>query len=159
MRLFGRGRPELQVTADPTSVRPGDAVTVAVEVRGGRKDVLVHEGFVRLLMREESLEAASGVATPKPLLWTLDDPGRSKTFTATDSVENAIFYAYETFLEQSVVRGRSSARHTCTVTIPADATPTAHDVSWCVEATLICDGESDVVARAGLSVEAPDAGR
>jgi Arrestin (or S-antigen), C-terminal domain len=140
--VFGP-KADVQVSLDRDSVLPGETVEATIRILGARKDLKIQEGRLELLYENEYKyrhEVGSGSTR------------RTKESKATDRAD------VETvrFLEAGHVAADTPYEATASVTVPADAAPSAEgeitEVRWRVVATLARPHAMDVHRRAPLTV-------
>jgi hypothetical protein len=140
--VFGP-KADVQVSLDRDSVLPGETVEAAIRILGGRKDLELQEGRVELLYENEyTYRHRVGAGSTR----------RTKSSNATDrAVVDSI-----RFLEAGAVAADTPYEATASLTIPADAAPSAEGeitkVRWTVVATLARPHAMDVHRRAPLTV-------
>jgi SpoOM protein len=140
--LFG-SKPDVQVSLDRDSALPGDTVEAAIRIVGGRRDLAIQEGRLELLYENEyTYRHEVGTATTR----------RTK---ASNAADRAVLDSVR-FLEAGHVAADTPYEATASVTVPADAQPTAEGeitkVRWRVVATLARPHAMDVHRRAPLTV-------
>ena len=140
--MFGP-KADVQVSLDRDSVLPGETVEATIRILGGHKDLKIQEGRLELLYENEYWyrhEVGSGSTR------------RTKASKATDRAD------VETvrFLEAGHVAADTPYEATASVTVPADAVPSAEGeitkVRWRVVATLARPHAMDTHKRAPLTV-------
>jgi Arrestin (or S-antigen), C-terminal domain len=140
--VFGP-KADLQVSLDRESVLPGETVEATIRILGGRKDLEIQEGRLELLYENEyKYRHQVGTGSTR----------RTKESTATDrDVVDSI-----RFLEAGAVAADTPSDATASLTIPADAVPSAEGeitkVRWKAVATLARPHAMDVHGRAPLTV-------
>jgi hypothetical protein len=143
--VFGP-KADVQVSLDRDSVLPGETVEATIRILGARKDLKIQEGRLELLYENEYKyrhEVGSGSTR------------RTKESKATDRAD------VETvrFLEAGHVAADTPYEATASVTVPADAVPSAKGeitkVRWRVVATLARPHAMDVHRRAPITVISP----
>jgi Arrestin (or S-antigen), C-terminal domain len=140
--VFGP-KADVQVSLDRESVLPGESVEATIRILGGRKDLKVQEGRLELLYENEyRYRHQVGTGSTR----------RTKESTATDrDVVDTI-----RFLEAGAVAADTPYDARASLTIPADAVPSAEGeitkVRWRVVATLARPHAMDVHRRAPLTV-------
>jgi Arrestin (or S-antigen), C-terminal domain len=140
--VFGP-KADLQVSLDRESVLPGETVEATIRILGGRKDLELQEGRLELLFENEYTyrhQVGSGSTR------------RTKSSTATDrDVVDSV-----RFLEAGAVAADTPYDARASLTVPADAVPSAEGeitkVRWKVVATLARPRAMDVHRRAPLTV-------
>jgi len=140
--VFGP-KADVQVALDRDSVLPGESVEATIRILGGRKDLAIQEGRLELLYENEYLyrhRVGSGSTR------------RTKASKATD---RAVLGSVR-FLESGHVAADTPYEATASLTVPADAVPSAEGeitkVRWRVVATLARPHAMDVHRRAPLTV-------
>src|ERR671927_801362 len=140
--VFGP-KADVQVSLDRDSVLPGETVEAAIRIVGGRKDLAIQEGRLELDYENEYRyrhEVGSGSTR------------RTKESKATD---RTVFDTVR-FLEAGHVAADTPYEATVSLTVPADAVPSAEGeitkVRWRVVATLARPHAMDVHRRVPLTV-------
>jgi Arrestin (or S-antigen), C-terminal domain len=152
--VFGP-KADLQVSLDRDSVLPGETVEAAIRIVGGRKDLAIQEGRLELLYENQYTyrhEVGTGATR------------RTKASNATDrDVLDSV-----RFLEAGHVAADTPYEATASLTVPAEAQPSAEGeitkVRWRVVATLARPHAMDVhrrvpltvLSQAGATLDAPD---
>jgi Arrestin (or S-antigen), C-terminal domain len=146
---------DIQVALDRDSVLPGETVEATIRILGGRKDLAIQEGRLELDYENEYRyrhQVGSGSTR------------RTKESKATD---RAVLDSVR-FLEAGHVAADTSYEATASLTVPADAVPSAEGeitkVRWRVVATLARPHAMDVhrrvpltvLAQASATLDAPD---
>jgi Arrestin (or S-antigen), C-terminal domain len=152
--VFGP-KADLQVALDRDSVLPGETVEATIRILGGRKDLAIQEGRLELLYENEyTYRHRVGAGSTR----------RTKESNATD---RAVVESVR-FLEPGHVAADTPYEATASVTVPADAAPSAEGeitkVRWRVVATLARPHAMDVhrrapltvLSQAGATLDAPD---
>jgi Arrestin (or S-antigen), C-terminal domain len=140
--VFGP-KADLQVSLDRDSVLPGESVEAAIRILGGRKDLAIQEGRLELDYENEyTYRHRVGTGSTR----------RTKESNATDrAVHDSV-----RFLEAGHVAADTPYEATASLTVPADAVPSAEGeitkVRWRVVATLALPHRMDVHRRAPLTV-------
>ena len=152
--VFGP-KADVQVALDRDSVLPGETVEATIRILGGRKDLAIQEGRLELLYENEYMyrhRVGSGSTR------------RTKESKATDRAD----VASVRFLEAGHVAADRPYEATASLTVPADAVPSAEGeitkVRWRVVATLARPHAMDVhrraplivLSRAAAKLDAPD---
>jgi Arrestin (or S-antigen), C-terminal domain len=152
--VFGP-KADVQVSLDRDSVLPGETVEATIRILGGRKDLPIQEGRLELDYENEYMyrhEVGSGATR------------RTKESKAIDrDVLDSV-----RFLEAGHVAADTPYEATASLTVPADAVPSAEGeitkVRWRVVATLARPHAMDVhrrvplivLSQAGATLDAPD---
>jgi Arrestin (or S-antigen), C-terminal domain len=140
--VFGP-KADVQVSLGRDSVLPGEAVEATIRIVGGRKDLRIQEGRLELLYENEyTYRHRVGAGSTR----------RTKESTTTDrDVVDSV-----RFLEAGAVAADTPYEATASLTVPADAQPSAEGeitkVRWRVVATLARPHAMDVHRRAPLIV-------
>jgi hypothetical protein len=140
--VFGP-KADVQVSLDRDSVLPGETVEATIRIVGGRKDLAIQEGRLELLYENEYWyrhQVGSGSTR------------RTKASKATDRAD----VDSVRFLEAGHVAADTPYEATASLTVPADAVPSAEGeitkVRWRVVATLARPHAMDVHRRTPLTV-------
>jgi hypothetical protein len=158
VRLFGLGggKPDVQVSVDRTDVLPAETVWATVSVRGGKKDVSIREGRLRLVMDEAAASLREGLLTETPLTAPISGRPGFDVAGRVELAEERKVAGEQQFLEGGVVAADTPSEYTVSVEVPPDAPPTYEGatmlVSWQVEAALVREKGAEVVASAPLRV-------
>jgi SpoOM protein len=134
---------DVQVSLGRDSVLPGESVEATIRILGGRKDLAIQEGRLELSYENE--------------YWYRHQVGAGSTrrTKASKATDRAVFDTVR-FLEAGHVAADTPYEATASVTVPADAVPSAEGeitkVRWRVVATLARPHAMDVHRRAPLTV-------
>lgn len=135
---------DLQVALDRDSVLPGETVEATIRILGGRKDLKIQEGRLELDYENEYRY--------RHQVGAVGSTRRTKESKATD---RAVLDSVR-FLEAGHVAADTPYEATASLTVPADAVPSAEGeitkVRWRVVATLARPHAMDVHRRAPLTV-------
>src|ERR671927_1694873 len=136
--VFGP-KADVQVSLDRDSVLPGETVEATIRILGGRKDLAIQEGRLELDYENE--------------YWYRHEVGTGATrrTKASKATDRAVLGTVR-FLEAGHVAADTPYEATASVTVPADAVPSAEGeitkVRWRVVATLARPHAMDVHRRA-----------
>ena len=138
-----RPKADLQVSLDRDSVLPGETVEATIRIVGGRKDLKIQEGRLELLFENEyTYRHRAGSGSTRRT--------KESTRTYRADVESV------RFLEAGHVAADTPYEATASLTVPADAVPSAEGeitkVRWRVVATLAKPHAMDIHRRAPLTV-------
>jgi hypothetical protein len=148
---FGGGKASVQVLLDRADVSPGETVQATVRVTGGRKDVQIDEGRVRLVFENEYTYRERQASFSRST-----GSGVSSTTTRTRHGTDRKTVVEPRFLERGAIAADTPSEHTLAIEIPPGAEPSAEGkitrVRWHVEATLARPRAVDVSDEATLEV-------